>query len=349
MKNQNQRSISARIMNLLSADSVPLSDAWKTLIDDAEHVELQERRKPQKTIVTSYSHGIAAAANWVDQQRESYDNEHGRRDNDTGSFEFGNDAQRDYSDTLAEIAEGIRALHPSTRDSEPVAWRYRPVDDVPGNGGGGWKGFWKLSLEPVEAKVGLMRTEVQPLYAAPQPAPAPAPAPAPVVNDIRIKKAIAWLNRVIYGNPRMKEPVTCRAALLQLSGNTEQLNQAPVKQPASKCPKCGDLGTYYDSQMRGSVFCDCVLKLVSTPYKLPPNSFTDDDLAMMAHGDNPQSNAYRELLAFRRNSPVTPDGSACKYCGGTGYFRWQQSENMYPCPCKGCTELAAPHLGGKDD
>ncbi|MGY9372525.1 hypothetical protein [Citrobacter pasteurii] len=61
----------------------------------------------------SYSHGIEAAAKWVDQQRESYDNEHGRRDNDTGSFEFGNDAQREYSDTLAEIAEGIRALHPN--------------------------------------------------------------------------------------------------------------------------------------------------------------------------------------------------------------------------------------------
>ncbi|MDM3277849.1 hypothetical protein OGW16_00330 [Citrobacter sp. Ce104] len=61
----------------------------------------------------SYSQGIEAAAKWVDQQRESYDNEHGRRDNDTGSFEFGNDAQREYSDTLAEIAEGIRALHPN--------------------------------------------------------------------------------------------------------------------------------------------------------------------------------------------------------------------------------------------
>lgn len=58
----------------------------------------------------SYSQGIEAAATWVDQQRESYDDEHGRVDNDTGSFEFGNDAQREYSDTLAEIAEGIRSL-----------------------------------------------------------------------------------------------------------------------------------------------------------------------------------------------------------------------------------------------
>lgn len=47
---------------------------------------------------------------------------------------------------------------------------------------------------------------------------------------------------------------------------------------------------------------------VSQPYKLPENSFTNDDLEMMAHGDNPQANAYRELLAFRRNSPVIPDG-----------------------------------------
>ena len=83
------------------------------LLDEID--ELQEHRKP---VITFYSEGIAAAANWVDQQRESYDNEHGRRDNDTGSFEFGNDAQRDYSDTLAEIAEGIRALHPSTSEQE---------------------------------------------------------------------------------------------------------------------------------------------------------------------------------------------------------------------------------------
>lgn len=41
---------------------------------------------------------------------------------------------------------------------------------------------------------------------------------------------------------------------------------------------------------------------VSQRYKLPPNSFTDEDLEGMIHGNNPQSNAYRELLAFRRNS-----------------------------------------------
>ncbi|HIB8899230.1 hypothetical protein [Enterobacter hormaechei] len=39
------RTIGARIAALLVADSVPLSDAWKALIDDAERAELLERRK----------------------------------------------------------------------------------------------------------------------------------------------------------------------------------------------------------------------------------------------------------------------------------------------------------------
>lgn len=35
-----------------------------------------------------------------------------------------------------------------------------------------------------------------------------------------------------------------------------------------------------------------------------------------------------------------PEESPCKYCGGSGYFRWQQSANMCPCPCLGWTEHA---------
>ncbi|MFU0911272.1 DUF551 domain-containing protein [Kluyvera intermedia] len=64
----------------------------------------------------------------------------------------------------------------------------------------------------------------------------------------------------------------CRAAMLQLSGNSEQLEP------------------------------------VGNRDELPPNSFTNEDLAGMAHGDSPQANAYRELLAFRRSSPATQDG-----------------------------------------
>lgn len=75
---------------------------------------------PPAPTVTFYRDGIEAAAMWVSQQRDAYDSEHGRHDPDTGSFEFGNDAQRDYSATLEEIAEGIRALHPNTAPPAPV-------------------------------------------------------------------------------------------------------------------------------------------------------------------------------------------------------------------------------------
>ncbi|HEC2557231.1 TPA: hypothetical protein R2K53_003004 [Raoultella ornithinolytica] len=75
-------------------------------------------------VVTFYRDGIEAAAKWVDQQREAYDTEHGWSDPDTGSFEFGNDAQREYSSTLEELAEGIRALHPNAGNSPviPDGW-----------------------------------------------------------------------------------------------------------------------------------------------------------------------------------------------------------------------------------
>ncbi|MGK4483623.1 MULTISPECIES: DUF550 domain-containing protein [Citrobacter freundii complex] len=42
------------------------------------------------------------------------------------------------------------------------------------------------------------------------------------------------------------------------------------------------------------------------------------------------------------NSFVAPEGTACKYCGGTGYFRWKKSANTFPCPCMGCDLPAAP-------
>lgn len=71
----------------------------------------------------SYRDGLIAAAKWVEKQREAYDSEHGQRDPDTGSFEFGNDAQLEYSTTLLEIAEGIRSLHPAS--AQPVSEPYK--------------------------------------------------------------------------------------------------------------------------------------------------------------------------------------------------------------------------------
>lgn len=68
-------------------------------------------------VATFYRDGVEAAAKWIDQQLEAYDSEHGWSDPDTGAFEFGNDAQRGYSSTLEELAEGIRALHPNAGNS----------------------------------------------------------------------------------------------------------------------------------------------------------------------------------------------------------------------------------------
>lgn len=251
----NRRTISARITDILVADSVPLSDAWKRLIDDAGEMELelQERRKPQKPIVTFYSEGIAAAANWVDQQRESYDKEHGHRDNDTGSFEFGNDAQRDYSDTLAEIAEGIRALHPSTRNGqqergEPIAWmaihHSENVTD---------EAIYstRQALDAFLAQAGWFPalTEIKLLFSAP-----PAPVDIDRLQESAYKAGLTagWNFGIEHNSGGFSKCMAAHEyAAPQLSGNTEQLNQAPVKQPASNEP-------------------------VSDAYKLPPDEIECD-------------------------------------------------------------------------
>ncbi|HBM3131543.1 TPA: DUF3850 domain-containing protein [Klebsiella michiganensis] len=82
-------------------------------------------------VVTFYRDGIEAAAKWIDQQRESYDSEHGWSDPDTGAFEFGNEAQRGYSSTLEELAEGIRALHPNAGNSPVIPEGYVMVPNEP--------------------------------------------------------------------------------------------------------------------------------------------------------------------------------------------------------------------------
>ncbi|MEL0577029.1 hypothetical protein AACK17_00560 [Pectobacterium punjabense] len=80
--------------------------------------------------ISFYRDGIVAAAQWVEKKREAYDSEHGRHDPDTGTFEFGNDAQLEYSETLRDIEEGIRALHPKAGSNSPVipeGWVFVPV------------------------------------------------------------------------------------------------------------------------------------------------------------------------------------------------------------------------------
>ncbi len=82
-------------------------------------------------VVTFYRDGIEAAAKWIDKQREAYDSEHGWSDPDTGAFEFGNDAQREYSSTLEELAEVIRALHQNAGNSPVIPDGYVMVPKEP--------------------------------------------------------------------------------------------------------------------------------------------------------------------------------------------------------------------------
>lgn len=90
---------------------------WPAPKDGEPRLHIKEQPTP---VVTFYRDGIEAAAKWIDQQREAYDSEHGRHDTGTGFFEFGNDAQREYSSTLEELAEGIRALHPNAGNSPVI-------------------------------------------------------------------------------------------------------------------------------------------------------------------------------------------------------------------------------------
>lgn len=101
---------------------------WPEPKDGEPRLHIKEQPAP---VVTFYRDGIEAAAKWIDQQREAYDSEHGRHDLDTGSFEFGNDAQREYSSTLEELAEGIRALHPNAGNSPVIPDGYVMVPKEP--------------------------------------------------------------------------------------------------------------------------------------------------------------------------------------------------------------------------
>ena len=104
------------------------------IISDLEVSAPAQPKQPKPTI-SFYRDGIIAAAKWVENQRDAYDNEHGQSDPETGSFEFGNNAQLEYSTTLSEIAEGIRSLH--SVSAQPVSEPYKLPD--------GWK---LVPLEP---------------------------------------------------------------------------------------------------------------------------------------------------------------------------------------------------------
>lgn len=68
-----------------------------------------------------------------------------------------------------------------------------------------------------------------------------------------------------------------------------------------------------------------------------------DELISMAMSEKLAKNKVLEWSALKCGGSgghikekTVSDCPDCKYCGGTGYFRWQQSANTFPCPCMGC-------------
>lgn len=119
---------SYRDMAKQGVESVPI---WSVITDLERNIAPLYRHAQPAPVVTFYRDGIEAAASYLDQQREAYDSEHGWSDPDTGSFEFGSEIKREYSSTLEELAEGIRALHPNAGNSPVIPEGYVMVPKEP--------------------------------------------------------------------------------------------------------------------------------------------------------------------------------------------------------------------------
>lgn len=72
-------------------------------LDEAEAALAAIQAKDQ------HAAGIEAAAHYLDKKRESFDYDNAYNDPDTGTVEFKNNAAEEYSNTLCELAEEIRA------------------------------------------------------------------------------------------------------------------------------------------------------------------------------------------------------------------------------------------------
>lgn len=135
-------------------------------------------------VVTFYRDGIEAAASYLDQQREAYDSEHGWSDPDTGSFEFGSEIKREYSSTLEELAEGIRALHPNAGNSPAIPDGYVMVPKEP----------TEAMLAAAKEWTGLTSTAeavyIKMLEAAPQPQNAPQNIPEIIPQWIPVSERV---------------------------------------------------------------------------------------------------------------------------------------------------------------
>ncbi|WP_223883181.1 hypothetical protein [Kluyvera sichuanensis] len=211
------------------------------------------------------------------------------------SLQYRNGSSMDHF--IADAVKGLRELRES-REAVPVAWRYRYVHTPKSEEHGShFTTDWVFCDSEDECNPSDC-FERQALYAAP---------PSPVVPDM--------LPCPVFLEPGLKfgKGVSTQCMLDALNRRAEYHAELDAMTPEQRAEH--DAGIAEFKAMLGGGFRD-----LSTPVDpqvaeyeeimnqaIPDNSFTNEELEAMAHGNNPQANAYRELLA-RRNSPVTPDG-----------------------------------------
>ncbi|WP_260466698.1 hypothetical protein [Atlantibacter subterraneus] len=226
------------------------------------------------------------------------------------------------TDLERNIAPLYAAPQITSAAAEPVAWQYWVISEA-----SGFIGMRGVCMEPEKPpKVDGCKTKSIPLYAAPQVTSVPD-AIEPTYEAI--KAILPTANPDEYACCVGADMWNaCRAATLTAAPAVQAEQHEPVSQPYT-LPECFERLfkhaqglTFGDDWNRGTAakyHRDSLIKAV------------DDCRAAIASG----------------NSPAIPDGSICKYCGGSGYFRWQQSYDRMPCPCKGCTEFSAPQQESK--
>ncbi len=98
--------------------------------------------------------------------------------------------------------------------------------------------------------------------------------PAPAVPDIKIQKAILWLDGVIQSNPGMKEPVTCRAAMLAqpVSSGYKFVPVEPTEDMIAAAMNCDDVSFNADE-----TFCVNFGNIYAAMLAAAPESGNDHD------------------------------------------------------------------------
>lgn len=196
------------------------------------------------------------------------------------SLKYRNGSSMDHF--ISDAVKGLRELREVRKaKSEPVAWEVN--------------GVFCHTLEEASNYVGTP----DPLYASPPSLVLPETLPCPVFLEPGLK----------FG-----KGVSTQCMLDVLNRRAEYYADLDAMTPEQRAEH--DAGIAGFKAMLGGGFRD-----LSTPVDpqvaeyeeimdqaIPDNSFTNEELEAMAYGNNPQANAYRELLAFRCNSPATPDG-----------------------------------------